>query len=118
MKILNAALGLMLVGASGIASADALFINDTGFVGIGTNAPNVQAHVLGPAGGGVTLYKLEQTDATKIRFIMANPVGAWSFDMTTDATAFLISKIGSGEMFRVTDTGQLFIKGNLVYAAP
>lgn len=115
MKVLNTALGMVLVGATGLASADSLFINDTGFVGIGTNAPNVQAHVFGPAGGGVTLYKLEQTDAAKIRFIMANPVGAWSFDMSADAKAFTISKIGTGEMFKVNDSGQLFVGGNLVY---
>ena len=115
MKILNVALGLMLVGASGMASADALFINDSGFVGLGTNVPNVQAHVVGPTGSGVTLYKLEQTDATKIRFIMANPNGAWSFDMNADAKAFTISKIGLGEMFKVNDSGQMFVGGNLAY---
>ena len=115
---MNILLGMLLVSATSVASADALYIADTGFVGIGTNVPNVQAHVLGPAGSGVTLYKLEQTDATKIRFITANPNGAWSFDMSADASSFLISKIGSGAMLQVTDTGQLYIKGNLVYAAP
>ena len=46
---------------------------------------------------------------------MANPNGAWSFDMNADAKAFTISKIGLGEMFKVNDSGQMFVGGNLAY---
>ena len=116
-SILMGALGGLLM-ISGAASADdSMYINAEGKVGVGTNAPENPLHVVAPTGNGPGMFKLQQTDPTKIRFILVNPNGAWSFDMSTDANAFLISKIGEGAMLKVTNTGQLYIKGVLAFDA-
>ena len=115
MKKMNILLGMVLVGATSVASADALFINDTGLVGVGTNIPDKQVHVLGPTGAPEALYKLEQTDAKKVRFSLKNPAGAWTFDISADATTFAITKVGLGEMLRLTDSGQLIINGTQIH---
>lgn len=113
MKKLNLVLGMMLAGATTTVAADSLFIDASGNVGIGTNVPDKAIHVVNDT--NPTLFKLEHKTVEKIRFSMRNPNGAWTFDMTADARSFLISKVGSGAMLEVTDTGVLKIAGVQVY---
>ncbi len=108
--LLGVMTSLMLTGSIAIA-ADSLYVNQDGLVGVGTSSPDKAVHVVGPTGAPEALYKLEHTDAKKVRFALKNPNGAMTFDMTADATAFLISKVGQGEIFRVNDAGQLFLNG-------
>lgn len=113
-KIFMSALGgLMMVGA--VVNADSLYIDATGLVGVGTNTPDKAVHVLGATGGPEALYKLEQTDAKKVRFALRNPNGAWTFDMAADARSFGISKVGVGEILKITDSGQMFLMGSQIH---
>ena len=115
-KFVILAMGLMMTSSIALAD-DSMFIDSTGKIGMGTNTPENLLHIKAPSGSGPGMYKLEQTDPTKIRFILVNPNGAWSFDMDADANAFTISKIGEGAMLKVTNTGQLYIKGVLAFDA-
>lgn len=113
MKKLSLVLGMMLTGATGMVAADSLYVDASGNVGVGTNVPDKALHVVNDT--SPTLLKLEHKTVEKIRFSMRNPSGAWTFDMTADARSFLISKVGSGPMLEVTDTGVLKIAGAQVY---
>jgi len=113
-KILMSVLGGLIVAGT-IANADSLYINADGLVGVGTNTPDKAVHVLGASGGPEALYKLEQTDVSKVRFSLKNPNGAWTFDMSADATTFGLSKVGTGEILLLKDTGEMWLKGVQVH---
>lgn len=114
-SIIVSIVGLTLFGS--VARAESLFIDTTGLVGVGTGIPDKQVHVVGPSGAPEALYKLEHTDVKKVRFSLKNPNGAMTFDMSADAHSFLITKVGTGPMLQVTDTGELYVKGVLAFDA-
>lgn len=117
MRKINLLLGLILSGSMGLASAaDSLFVDATGQIGVGTDVPVTQLHVLGST-STEAMYRLEQSDTTKVRFWLVNTNAAWSFDMLADGSAFQIAKGGAGQMLRVTDTGELYVKGVLAFDA-
>ena len=103
--IMGALTGLVLQ-----ANADSLYVNENGFVGVGTNTPNKAVHVLGATGGPEALLRLEQTDQKKVRLALRNPNGAWTVDISADAKTFIITKVGEGGIFSINDRGELFLK--------
>ena len=115
LKVVVSVVGMAFVGS--LAQADSMYIDQTGLVGVGTNTPDKQIHVVGPTGAPEALYKLEHTDVKKVRFSFVNPNGAMTFDMSADAKTFSITKVGVGPMLQVTDTGELYVKGVLAFDA-
>lgn len=82
------AIGFGVMFASSAIGADALYIDNNGFVGIGTSTPSETLHVFGESSPNFLKMRLEQ-----------NPSNAWAYsltDLTPKGTVFRISKQGSG----------------------
>ena len=115
LSILVGAAGALLMMGSVATADDSLYITAEGLIGVNNNTPDKQVHVKGTTDGPEALYKLEQPGAKKVRFALANGNGAWTFDMSADAKSFLISKVGTGAILQLTDSGELFIRGSRVF---
>ncbi len=79
MKKLNLVLGMMLAGAAGMAAADSLYINATGDVGVGTNAPTQKLHVLD---GNLKVEQTAAGVAGRIEFTTA--AGTWQINQNAN----------------------------------
>ncbi len=110
MKKLNLVLGMMLAGATGMVAADSLYIDASGKVGIGTNVPDVNVHVLDSgAAGPKTLFRIENTGNTK--FGVKNNEAATEWAFANPGSEFRLSRQGSGVVEMAVQTG-----GNVVIA--
>lgn len=113
MKKLSVIMGMVLAGSAGAVAADSLFIDATGKVGVGTNTPATNIHVLDTgAAGPKVLFRIENTGNTKFG-VLNNQAGTeWAF--ANPGNAFRLSKQGSGVVeFEVQDGGNVVIAGAL-----
>jgi len=113
---------LALLAAAAPASAqDAMFVDSTGNVGVGTNAPASALHVVRPDTAQVLVENTTGTAGQRVpfklvnngktRFIIDSGTDVWSFD-NTGAGSFDISKVGTGSAeFRVFANGDLRVAG-------
>lgn len=126
LNLCNVLIGGLMLGflSSSVLAVDALYVDPTGNVGVGTSAPtrklNVEgvsdAYVLVKNTSGVASEKAMFTLANKgkTRFIIQNATNVWSFD--NDGNKFQISKVGTGiAEFQVFDNGDGTFVGD-VYA--
>lgn len=116
------AAGAALVAGSAAAQTDAMFIDATGKIGIGTNTPSEQVHVVGSAGvakffvqetaGGSfeALMELENQDGN-VGFRLRNPSGVADFNKIGNEFRINIG-LAPAEM-SLFDSGNLVIRGTL-----
>lgn len=114
--------GLALLATVAQASAqDAMFVDSTGNVGVGTNTPAAPLHVVRPDSAQVLVEDTTGTAGQRVpfklvnngktRFIIDSGTDVWSFD-NTGAGSFDISKVGTGSAeFRVFGNGDLRVTG-------
>lgn len=112
----------MAITVSGSAQ-DAMFVDSSGNVGIGTNSPETMLEV--DSASGNALIQVDNSSSTSalrqmyvlknngsVRFTMADTGGnAWAFSI--GSSGFSISKAGSGPEALVRNNGNLEISGTL-----
>ncbi len=104
MKKLSLVLGMMLTGATGMVAADSLYVDASGNVGVGTNVPEVNIHVLDSGAAGTkTLFRIENTGNTKFGVKNNEANTEWAF--ANPGSEFRLSKQGSGVVEMAVQTG-------------
>jgi hypothetical protein len=116
-----AVLTAVVILTAGVATAqDALHVDDTGEVGIGTNAPEAPLHIITTAAPNNTVLQIENTGPARLR-IRNNANGvAWNLGHVSPAgTGFVFSDVGdSVSEFLLDVNGNLTISGTLTAGNP
>lgn len=121
MKKSMLVMGIVLAGASGLTVADSLFVDSTGFVGVGTNTPGALLHT----------FSADAAEPYPVTFLTENSVGPSALFRftTTDPTVASIDFNKVNDKFRLNlvdgdawelqlaASGDLTIKGSLITAA-
>jgi hypothetical protein len=124
MKNLRTALvTLMVVGlfaAAPVFAQDALFVDATGEVGIGTSTPTFPLHVITPAAPSNTVIQLENTGPARFRFKNNANGETWNVGHLAPAgTGLVFSDVGDGDSELLLDiNGNLTIVGTLTAGNP
>jgi len=106
------------------ATTNALVVDGAG-VGIGTSSPDASLNVeagstaqirvdnttVSPAAGDQAMFRLQSAAPNKVRFLIGNAGGLWTFDNA--GGSFQINKAGTGSNeFRVENDGDIVALGN------
>lgn len=106
------------------APTSSIDIAASGNVGIGTASPDVNLHILENAGADTTVFKLENNGGVRFEFenTVSGTGGTWQFINTssTGGADLVIRETvaNATEEFRLTETGNLTISGQLVTGGP
>lgn len=112
----------VLQAADQASPPNSLTVDSSGNVGMGTDTPSTQLHVVKDAGANITventsLVNAERTPFSlinngKTRFAIKSGPHTWTFD--NDGLGFSVSKLGTGmNELRLNSAGNLTILGNL-----
>ena len=108
-----------------LARAEALYVDQFGNVGIGTSTPNAILNVVAgndalirvdnttvsPPAGDQVMFQLNSAATNKVRFMISNPNGTWTFD--NGGSSFEINRFGTGvNEFRVESDGDINVLKN------
>lgn len=113
--ILRGTAAAILTMAGTVSAQDALFIDGSGNVGIGTSVPLNALHVDANAGAAADVLYVENDGPSRIAFdntTSSNP-GTWRFNHT-NAGEFRIADGVGGVEFTLTADGDLTVAGNIV----
>lgn len=119
--------GLILAGfAGGTSAQDAMFIDSSGNVGIGTNTPSTPVHVFTSQNFGIRAERTDANSATALLHLRNNGFPLFRFEDTSTSLTwdfrlvgsgdggFAATRVGSGVLeFKFENDGDLFTQGSV-----